>query len=386
MTILPPFAATSGPRDARILVVGEAWGESEAQTRKPFVGESGKEFWRMMGEAMPDLAPQDHARAADLFRYGPLTWVGERENWLRAASIAYTNVFALRPPDNKIAALCGSKKEMPSDYDWPHIAQGQYIRPEYLGEVARLEVEIDSIRPNLILALGNTACWALLRETNITAIRGTIRQSRPIANRTYKVLPTFHPAGVMRQWAWRPTVVGDLMKARLEAASPDITRPQRQIIYDPTLDEIEQWINETLANPPRLIACDTETRAGQITMIGFARARDDALLIPFSHYAKKAGSFNYWPEAWQEERAREAANRLLRSNIAKVFQNGMYDFQYLLREGFELRACNEDTMLLHHSILPEMKKGLGFLGAAYTREPAWKLMRLEKTDTEKRDE
>jgi hypothetical protein len=43
-------------------------------------------------------------------------------------------------------------------------------------------------------------------------------------------------------------------------------------------------------------------------------------------------------------------------------------------------------MMLHHSLYPEMKKSLGFLGSIYTDEASWKLMRQEKTDTEKRDE
>ena len=31
---LPPFAAWAGPRNPRVLLVGEAWGESEAMTRQ----------------------------------------------------------------------------------------------------------------------------------------------------------------------------------------------------------------------------------------------------------------------------------------------------------------------------------------------------------------
>jgi hypothetical protein len=44
-------------------------------------------------------------------------------------------------------------------------------------------------------------------------------------------------------------------------------------------------------------------------------------------------------------------------------------------------------MLMHHSIMPEMQKGLGFLGSVYTDEPAWKLMRRKRADEpEKADE
>lgn len=386
---LPAFAATAGAASPRILFVAESWGESEEQVRKPLIGESGKELWRMLGEAMPDLFPEAHAKAQELHKYGALTWVKEREHWMEQASIAYTNVLALRPPGNKIEALCGTKKEMPKDYDWPHIAQGKYLRPEYLAELDRLDEEIEKFSPNIIVALGNTASWALCRETNIGSIRGTIRQSRLIRNKTYKVLPTYHPAGVLRSWAWRPLVVSDLMKAFRESATPVISRPSRTILYAPSLEEIESWIDSQVfgASPPRLIACDTETSRGQVTMIGFATERNSAMLIPLVRYRPDpASGWNWWPEAWMEEKARELANRVLSSGIPKVFQNGMYDFQYLLREHFNLTNCTEDTMLLHHSVLPEMRKGLGFLGSIYTNEPPWKLMAKVKMDTEKRDE
>ena len=389
-TVLPPFAATSGPRPARILIVGEAWGESESQVRKPFVGESGKELWRMLGEAMPDVSPDLHSAAAEMHKFGALAWVGKREDWLEAAGIAYTNVFALRPYDNKIEHLTVAKKEAEGlaaaegrPYIWPMFSQGKYFRPELAPELARLYEEIEAFAPNLILALGNTACWATLGEVNIGSIRGTIRQSVDIRGKRYKVLPSYHPAGVMRQWAWRPIVVADLMKASREAETPEISRPQRFITTSPTIEQVENFLDALISSPPPLVGVDTETAAGLITMAGFARSRSEAFLVPFATDDRKS----YWREAWQEERAWNAIDRVMGAkHVLKVLQNGLYDFQYFLKSGIRLEGCLHDTMLLHHSILPEMKKGLGFLGSIYTREPAWKLMRLQKQDTVKADE
>ena len=42
-------------------------------------------------------------------------------------------------------------------------------------------------------------------------------------------------------------------------------------------------------------------------------------------------------------------------------------------------------MLLHHSLFPELQKGLGFLGSIYTNEASWKLMRGQD-DSNKKDE
>ena len=258
---LPAFAATSGPRKARILLVGEAWGQSEFELKKPFVGESGKELFLMLGEAMPTVAPELHAEATAQFKYG-LAWVRPREAWLESAGIAMTNVLAFRPPGNKIEALCASKSEVggPS-YELPHLSQGKYLRPEYLPELSRLFVEIGGFQPSLIVALGNTACWAILRATNIGSIRGTVTimarglvELRDTQDQPIKVLPTYHPAGVMRQWSWRTIVVSDLMKAAREAQFPEIRRPSRQVLVSPSIQQVEDWTRETLANPPALLA------------------------------------------------------------------------------------------------------------------------------------
>jgi DNA polymerase I-like protein with 3'-5' exonuclease and polymerase domains len=76
---------------------------------------------------------------------------------------------------------------------------------------------------------------------------------------------------------------------------------------------------------------------------------------------------------------------LLESEIPKVFQNGMFDINYLTRAGIYVRNCAHDTMLLHHVLYPELPKGLGFLGSIYSNESAWKLLRKHGEEL-KRDE
>lgn len=382
-TPLAPFAGWAGPRKPRLLIVGEAWGENEAQARQPFVGTSGLELWRMLGEAMPELEPRLHQETARFaLRYGN-AWVRQRQQWLEAAGIAFTNVLNLRPPANKLEALCATKKELGSvPYPLPPIARAQYLRPEYLPELDRLQAEIEASSPNLVVAAGNTACWALLRATNIGAIRGSVTYS--VTRPQVKVLPCYHPAAVLRQWNWRTIVVADLMKAAREAEFAHIARPERRVLINPTLDEVHEWTAQTLANPPALMACDIETIWNQIRCIGFARSRAEAMVVPFVDNAHSSGS--YWPTPGLELSAWSAVRSLLSSTIPKLFQNGLYDLQYIYRIGLRPQALQHDTMLLHHSLFPEMLKGLGFLGSIYTNEQSWKLMSRPKADTEKRDE
>lgn len=384
----PAFAHTSGPRPCKLLLLGEAWGESEDIVKRPFAGESGKLLFELLGEALPDLFPELHQDATKMFQYG-LAWVRHRDAWLEATGIAMTNVLALRPPDNKLEALCSDKKEAGPGYPYNPAAKGKYLRAEYFPELQRLREEIEILRPNLVVALGNTACWAMLNATNIGSIRGTIAAAVAGAPASVaggqgvlKVLPTYHPAAVLRQWSWRTIVVADLVKAWREAQFPEIKRPERQIVINPTLAELETWLAEFKRHPPRLLSVDIETGAGLIKCVGFSGHRNAALVVPFF----VNGYQHYWQHPGEELRAWQIVKELLESPVPKLGQNLLYDLQYLMKMSIRPRACMQDTMLLHHSHYPEMQKGLGFLGSIYTNEASWKLMARKKPDSVKRDE
>jgi DNA polymerase len=341
------FAHTSGPRNAKIALVGEAWGEQEEKMGLPFIGYSGQELTNMLSQA-----------------------------GIQRSNCFITNVFDFRPKDNKIESICVSKKELPPTYKLPQLSQGKYIAPQYLKEVDRLKEQLLAVNPNLIVALGATACWALLQSTRISALRGTITESVLCPHK--KVLPTYHPAAILRNWALRPIAITDFIKAKREAEFDKIIRPKREVLVSPTLEEIEAWATQDHS----LLAVDIETTKRQISCIGFARSPSDAIVIPFVD--KKGVENNYWPNPSSEAQAWLWVKRLLDHPAPKVFQNGLYDLQYIYRMGFRPRNVLHDTMLLHHALYPELQKGLGFLGSVYTNESAWKLLRDH--DSTKRDE
>lgn len=422
----PAFVGTSGPANPRIVIVGDAWGESEERTRKPFAGQSGRELFRMLGEAMPDIEPELHCHILDLAdKYGD-AWVGERNAWLEAAGISLTNVFSFRLPGGKLDSLCVSKKEAGAYAgSFAPLQRGQYLREEYFCELDRLYTELEDWNPNLVLAMGNTATWAVLQATNIGSIRGAITQTHfadvqawaggtssdgdrgPEAipanagleakaraeaqnqasarvQRARKVLPTYHPSGVLRSWAWRPIVVADLMKAARESWFPEIRRPKRRVLVSPTIDEMLAWEQKTYKRGCFDLGVDIETEAKQITMIGFARSPTEAMVVPFWDRTKPG--YSYWPDHASERAAWNCVERLLKHDSRKIGQNFIYDLQYLTKFGFQPNNCTADTMLLHHSLFPEMQKGLAFLGSIYTNEVSWKLWRKRKSDTVKADE
>jgi uracil-DNA glycosylase len=340
---------------ANIALVGEAWGIEEAKARAPFVGGSGYELTKMLKEA-----------------------------GIHRADCHLTNVFNLHPPSNDLSFLCGPKERgVPgypkllrgNDKSFNHYT-GDYVRAKFLLELERLSDELIEVDPNVVVALGNTALWALAGQTTISKSRGSTMLSTHTAS-GFKVLPTYHPAAVLRQWNLRPICVVDLGKALRESTHPEIIRPTREIWIEPTLEDIYEFHRRFIEGVP-LISVDIETSGRSITCLGIAPARQRAIVIPF--YSRKGLGRNYWGTAKLEREVWSYVSELLGSpSPRKLFQNGLYDIAFLYRAmGIVTRGAAEDTMLLHYSLQPESLKGLGFLGSVYTDEGSWKDLRKFK--------
>ena len=137
-----------GDPDADLMFVGEAPGETEDRTGRPFVGRAGKKLEDMI-EAMG----------------------------LSRAQVYIANVLKSRPPDNRTPLrheidACGG----------------------YLAEQVRI------VAPRAIVALGGPAAKLLLEtEVGITRLRGTWGRYRP-DDLDIPVMPTFHPAYLLRNY------------------------------------------------------------------------------------------------------------------------------------------------------------------------------------------
>jgi uracil-DNA glycosylase len=347
MSLFNPCISAIGPKDARILACGEAPGEQEEFTGIPFIGASGQEFDRLLEQA-----------------------------GLHRRDLYLTNLLFTRPPANNFDAFCLPRKELSNGYSLPAISSGKYLHPDLLCEHSRLLAETKSIKPNLILALGAKALWAFTGLTSIAKLRGTIIET-PYG----KVLPTYHPAYLFRDWGMRPVLLADLLKAEVESHFPEIRRPQRHVFIDPSLKEVQDWEEEALSSA--LLSVDTETYGGTITCIGFANSPYSAIVIPFFDRRKPTGS--YW-SLDEELEVRKIIHRVLASPVSKVLQNGLYDIQYLLREGYRPRNIAHDTMIRQHALYPEMPKNLAFLGSIHTNDIAWKLLRPRGEEALKRED
>jgi uracil-DNA glycosylase len=327
----------SGPKPAKIMIVGEAPGRDEELSGLPFVGASGR------------------ALNQSLARVG-----------LNRADIYMTNVVQVRPPANDIFAFCIPKVKLPPTYLYPPLAKGKYLAPEHLSCIPRLTAEIREVNPNLIIAFGNLALWALMNETSVKKWRGCVAPCTLLAGK--KVLPTYHPAYILRSYEDSITFLKDLQKAAAEALFPEIVYPERQIAIDVTLEDIAAYLEQ--ARFAELMSVDIETEDDYITSISFSHSPSYAFVILFKDLRQPDG--NYWRTIEEEVAVWQLVDKLLRLPVHKIFQNGAFDLQFLFRLGLTVINSTEDPMLLHHSLYPSMEKSLGYMGSLYTRERAWK--------------
>jgi hypothetical protein len=300
-------------------------------------------------------------------------------------SIFYTYTFLTRPAKNDINSFCGPRTSVPKDYPYPALSQGKYIAMEHIPELARLANEIATVRPDLILALGNTPAWALLRRTGIGKLRGSVFPNELDPNGP-PVFPTYSPSAVLRQWELRTIVIADLMKAK-RFLDEGFHPPVRELWLDPTMAECEEFVDRFILGPDAncsLLSVDIETLSGTTTCVGFSPRPDLSLTIPF--FDPLAPGKNFWPTFELEKQAYLLVKSVMESPIPKLGQNFLYDTQYFVKWGIQPVNISHDTMIRHHALLPEMEKGLGFLGSIYTDEAPWKLLRDRNKDNLKADD
>lgn len=343
-----PVVPSHGPCPARIMLLAEAPGSEESEKLRPLVGPSGYELRRML--ATIGLSLDDCYKA---------------------------NVFSRQPSGNNLA-LYGTDDPQRAFRDLGPLAQNPltYMDTMHSPELSRLYEEIRQCNPNIIIALGNTATWALGLGLGITALRGSVHTTSVLGTRPFKVVPTYHPASILREWSQRTIALADLQKALDESHTPDFNFDNTELWIVPTLDDLAVFDRDYMEHAS-ICAADIETKRGQITCISFSPRVDVSLVIPFW---MEGSNPSYWARTQEEALAWSFVRKWMeREDLTKVFQNGLYDLQYL-QSHCRPAACTEDTMLMHHSLFSELSKGLGFLGSVYTNTPSWKKMRTFKKE------
>jgi DNA polymerase len=134
-----------GNPDAALMFIGEGPGQEEDRRGLPFVGRAGELLTQMIEGGLE----------------------------IPRSEVYICNIVKCRPPKNRT----------------PHPDEIATCKPF-------LDGQIDAVKPRTIVALGRPATSLLLgREVPITKVRGTMHEYRGIP-----LMPTFHPAYLLRQY------------------------------------------------------------------------------------------------------------------------------------------------------------------------------------------
>lgn len=371
------FAHTSGSRTPRVIIVGEAWGKEESAARVPFVGESGREFLRMLGEAFrTDTALLQEALSC---RHTG-QFIATRDEWLRRNDILLTNVIDARPENNDFTTFLFSNAEAKKRKEKGY--HGVFLRPPAAAGVSKLWALLSSCRPELVIAAGNWPLHILTEHaqpktakgyklpTGIGTWRGSQTYSRPLADGSrLKVLPIIHPAAVLREWGYRHITVHDLRSraCRYLSGSLPWEAPTDLAISKPTMAQVRGcfagWL--AAANAGELwLSVDLETYAKTyISCMGIADATT-SLCIPFFYFSTSQRSIDYWLPAEELEIWKLTKQLIEHPNVRIIGQNFMYDTQYFDKYCIDAKV-SFDTGVGHHLLFPGTRKTLEMLASLY---------------------
>ena len=330
----------SGPRDARIAIVGEAPGADEERLGEPFVGASGRLLTEMLSTA-----------------------------GIARRSCYVTNVVRERPPGNDFRDK------------WYEDKRGQSPTPALVAERERVRAEITTVSPNVTIALGEEALRALTGHHGIMKWRGSV-----VDTAAGKVVPTVHPAAVMRKYEHRRIVEMDLRRAAREGVRRESPSLGLVLVTDPTSEQALEWLARVRPGSAP-VSFDIETLGATVRCIALARDAHEALCIPFVSCkapARASGTTlltmpsdtafsSHWDAATELAILQELARVLEDPAISLIAQNFPFDASMLCREfGIVCQGLWMDTMVAQHCCYAELPKSLAFLCSVYTRIPFYK--------------
>ena len=221
--------------------------------------------------------------------------------------------------------------------------------------------ELESVRPKVIVAMGELPAYVLTGNGYTTRIRGY-----PFDHNGWTVIPTLHPNKmVWGNYIWRYYLSHDLSKARELALDPGLLHsPKIEIRIPETFDEAIELLKNF--NIHDKLSIDIEIANFEVSCVGFATNASDAVSIPTDMRWTVEEEVAIW---------NGIAAIMGNEEITKIGQNFIFDIHFLAwKMNIVTRGPIVDTMMAHSIMYPDFLKALNFLGSVYTKQPYWKDM------------
>lgn len=329
------FFGTRGNRNGKIMVVAESWGKTEHMKKQALVGESGQDFERALFEAKIPIS-----------------------------ECFFTNVVNERPDDNDMKLFFHKTAEAQASNAVN--LKGLYPQENVLEGIRRLKEQIDHVKPEIIVGLGDYPLWALTDNSftvsndggykvpsGITKWRGSqLYTSQDFGGIPF--LPTYHPAAALRTHAWRYMIVHDLKLRVPKALNNDWKEPNYNFIIQPSFKTVTEFLLHMLSvlqKEPLEVVLDLETSVTRklISCIGLSIDPSTAMCIPTLCSYREDG---YWSQTEEYEIVQLIRRILSHPHCMLIGHNLLFDLQYIIDQLWVVPRIFFDTMVGQHVLWP----------------------------------
>jgi DNA polymerase I-like protein with 3'-5' exonuclease and polymerase domains/uracil-DNA glycosylase len=341
---------------AKILVAAEGPGEEEVKFNRPLIGKSGT-------ETVAGLATVGIARS----------------------QVSLTNCFVCRPPGNNLDALLlrmkKENKERVLQGLEPYLSPMEACRPRFAYELRFFEQVISLGKPAFQAIVGSNQSIMDARGMPVEGIldgkghfHSTLHIPEPGEVITkLRLMPTVHPAFVLRKKRWRGTFRVDLSRA-VRWFSGELLWKEPESILQPSPQQLEEFL---LKEKHRFVVYDVETGSPNLDMphlgkepllarlrcIGFSTT-EFGMVVPFLSID---GSSTFYPSDEQEAINEICKAHFLDPKVVKAGHNINYYDQISIETNLGVTpAPTIDTIMLHRGAESELPHRLGYVGTTWT--------------------
>lgn len=319
------FVPACGPAEAKIALVGTQPGRIEVMNRRPFYNQSGNLLKQLLIKA--GINPSECYQT-----------------------------YVLKDYDRPLDGYIKEPKTRLQSPQW--LGRGQEF-------VEVLEEELLSLSNlKLIILIGNVPLAAVLKRWGVNKWRGSLLKVFP----NVIALPIYDPETVFfGQTENRFLILNDLNRAKAYL-NGNLKLDSNTVVTNPSFDTIQSFLRQMYedGNKGDLIAFDIEIKNLELNCISFASS-SCCISVPLVNAS--GDIWNPLEEMW----IMKAVAHILQSpTIRKVGQNLVFDTHFLLRK-YGIRTQNiDDSMLAHHTLFPQLPKGLDMITSLYTTQPYYK--------------
>lgn len=301
-----------GPKNAKVMFIGEALGVRETVEQKPFVGEVGN----LLNES--------------LLKVG-----------LSREQVYATNIVKCRPPEGRAPSRVECKSCL-----------------SYVME------EIKEVNPKIICLLGSTSLEFLGGMKGLTKLRGNSFDVK-IGETLYKVVPTWHPSYIIRFPEYperKEEFVKDLKLVAEISQCDNYTKLKEETHYELVTNRLDlQYLFNYIEKIKQVgkFTYDIETTGLDFT-------KDRILCMALSCGKNEGICFN-WDVTIDNSFVITKLKDILESkDLLKIAHNAKFDNKFLRNFGIEVKFPLYDTMYAHYLLDENSPHSLKDLAWKYT--------------------